>query len=98
MVRSTAIRPLSVTSSPPARVFQAVQTFTQTQRRRPGGDVEGVLGRTGNPAEVTMTPERVYERVVAELTPTAGVGHGDDLALGLDSGDPGYAQPDPRAR
>lgn len=84
--------------APPARAAQAVQTLAQAQRRGPGGDVEGVLRHPGDAAVVAPAAERVHQRVVTDHAAAVGVGHGDNPALGVDSADPGHAQPDPRAR
>ncbi len=80
---------------PPA---QAVQALAQAQRRGPAGDVEGVLGHAGDAVVGDVAAERVEKRVVTELVAAVGAGHGDGLALGVDGGDTGQAQPYPRAR
>ncbi|WP_049562120.1 hypothetical protein [Nonomuraea sp. SBT364] len=107
MVSSTMICPLGVTSSPAMAAMgvtsnPAVQALAQAQRRGPGGDVEGMLGHTGNAMAGDVAAERVHQRVIAELPDNgvgvAATGHGDDLTLGIDGGDTGQAQPDPRAR
>ena len=79
-------------------VTQTVQALAQAQRRRTTGDVEGVLGHAGNTVVGDGAAERVDKRVVAELAVAVGVGYGDDLALGVDGGDTGQAQPYPGAR
>ncbi len=57
-----------------------------------------MLGHAGDAVVGDVAAERVEKRVVAELAAAVGVGHGDDLALGVDGGDTGQAQPYPRAR